>query len=435
LKPFAASPRYLTFCLPDVQISRHLIFYCATFSGAYNKPPNPRLSGVRRQFLAANMLSNDSDAGDKPAEHVSVADVLENCLSCGILVIDARGHVGSLNGRAEQLLGIDRPQVLDHPFSVLPQQLAEFIKRFLSQDTRNSEQHIEISTSGEIRSLMRVTALASDSKTGSPGQVILILNDISRAKELEHAMHRVDRLATIGTLSAGLAHEIKNAMVAGRTFVELLLEKQLDTELATVVRREMQRIDSLLSQLLRFASPAKPNFGPLRVHEVLDHSLRLIHPQSLAQKMNLRRNFQAGTDLVHGDSFQLQQAFMNLFLNAIEAMGTAGTLEVITSLAEDGASTSLKDSTVPARLCIAVHDTGPGIAPENLGRLFEPFFTTKPHGTGLGLPITRRIIQEHGGELKVENGSDRGATFKVFLPLRPAMSFSSSAGKGFAAAA
>src|SRR4051812_40869752 len=129
------------------------------------------------------MLSNDSDAGDKAAEHVSVADVLENCLSCGILVIDSGGHVGSLNARAEQLLGIDRARALDQPFSVLPRQIAEFIKQFLSQNTRNFEQHIEISTSGETRSPLRVTALASDTKTGSSGQVIFILNDVSRAKE------------------------------------------------------------------------------------------------------------------------------------------------------------------------------------------------------------------------------------------------------------
>jgi signal transduction histidine kinase len=244
-------------------------------------------------------------------------------------------------------------------------------------------------------------------------------------------MHRLDRLATIGTLSAGLAHELRNALVAGRTFVELLLEKQLDVELAAVVRREMERIDALLSQMLKFAAPGKPSFGTLRLHELLEHSLRLVKPQLEDKTIALDRQFSAPCDQVQGDKFQLQQAFLNLFLNAIESMGAKGTLKVTTGPAESEASTPA-DSGGPIRLCVTVADTGAGISPENIGRLFEPFFTTKPHGTGLGLPIARRIVQEHGGDLKVESQAGHGATFTVVLPIHFPTGSSGSAPRGFA---
>ena len=239
--------------------------------------------------------------------------------------------------------------------------------------------------------------------------------DAASANNLDKNLRRLERLASLGTLSAGLAHEIRNALVAMKTFVDLLLEKNQDAELAEIVRREIGRIDSIVAQMLKFAGPSLPTLAPIRLHEILDRSLRLLHHQLEAKMISLHRSYAAGSDLVRGDDYQLEQAFVNLFLNALEAMGPNGKLDVTTEIAE----AELNDSRAPMgqrQLRVRIKDSGMGIAPECMARLFEPFFTTKKNGTGLGLAITRRIIQEHGGAISVESELNQGATFSVLLP-------------------
>jgi signal transduction histidine kinase len=221
-------------------------------------------------------------------------------------------------------------------------------------------------------------------------------------------MQRLDRLANLGMLSAGMAHEIKNGMVAIKTFVDLLLEKNQNAELGEVVRHELERINAIVTQMLRIATPGHTAFKTVRVHEVLDHSLRLLQPQVSGKLIAVKKNYRAESDAVRGDDAQLQQTFMNLFLNALEAMGTNGTLTISTEI-DTGAkgARSLK---------IKIQDTGMGIAPENLAHLFEPFFTTKKNGTGLGLAICQRIAMEHHGAIEVQSETNKGSTLSVSLP-------------------
>ena len=222
-------------------------------------------------------------------------------------------------------------------------------------------------------------------------------------------MQRLDRLANLGMLSACMAHEIKNGMVAIKTFVDLLLEKNPDAELGEVVGHELQRINTIVTQMLRFATPHQSTFKTVRVHEVMDQSLRLLQPQISGKSITLQKNYRAETDTVSGDDAQLQQTFMNLLLNALEAMGTEGALTVSTQIADD------KNGV--CALKIQIQDTGTGIMPENLARLFEPFFTTKKNGTGLGLAICRRIVADHRGAIEVQSETGQGSTFSISLPM------------------
>jgi len=228
-------------------------------------------------------------------------------------------------------------------------------------------------------------------------------------QRLDERLMQLDRLATLGTLAASMAHEIRNALVPGKTLVGLLLEKHPDAELAGMVRRELGRIDAIVTRMLKFSGSARLAFGEVHVHEVLEHSLRLVQPQLEGKYISLSRSFLAAPDLVRGDEYQLQQAFVNLFVNALEATGYKGTLSVTTETVSRGVGD-------PAQLRVTIKDNGTGIPPEVMGRLFEPFFTAKPHGTGLGLPITRRIVLEHHGDISVESQPGQGATFYVFLP-------------------
>ena len=248
--------------------------------------------------------------------------------------------------------------------------------------------------------------------------MVVVVNDLTSAKRLEQNLWRIDRLSNIGTLSASMAHEIKNALVAGKTFIDLLLEKHQDAELVEVVRRELGRIDAIVSRMLKFVGPAQPTFNEIHLHEVLERSLRLVQPQLAGKPISLNRSLQAAADQVNGDDLQLQQAFVNLFLNALEALGPGGTLTVATEvISPDAGPARAGDSAAPARLRITIQDNGAGIPPENMDRLFEPFFATKPNGTGLGLCITRRIIQEHRGELEVQSQPGEGTTFRIILPV------------------
>ncbi len=222
-------------------------------------------------------------------------------------------------------------------------------------------------------------------------------------------MQRLDRLANLGMLSAGMAHEIKNGMVAIKTFVDLLLEKNQDAELGEVVLHELERINAIVTQMLRIAAPGHAAFKTVRVHEVLDHSLRLLQPQVSGKLITVKKNYRAESDAVRGDDAQLQQTFMNLFLNSLEAMVPNGTLAISTEMANGENDARL--------LKIQIQDTGVGITPENLARLFEPFFTTKKNGTGLGLAICQRIIHEHHGSIHAQSEAGKSSRFSISLPV------------------
>ncbi|HEV2328531.1 MAG TPA: ATP-binding protein, partial [Verrucomicrobiae bacterium] len=221
-------------------------------------------------------------------------------------------------------------------------------------------------------------------------------------------LQRLDRLANLGTLSAGIAHEIKNGLVPIRTFIQLMLEKSDDRELALTVERELKRIDSMVSQMLRFAAPKPAVVAPVRVKDVLEKSLRLLQHQIDEKMISVTRDYQAAPGTIDGDEAQLQQVVMNLLLNAVEAMTMNGVLTISTNPGRDQ-----RDG---PWLEIHVKDTGVGIPKENLDRIFEPFFTTKRNGTGLGLAISQRVIDEHHGRIEARSDAGKGATFVIILP-------------------
>ena len=221
-------------------------------------------------------------------------------------------------------------------------------------------------------------------------------------------LDRLDRLANLGLVAASAAHENKNGLVAINTFVEMQANKGEEPEMAAMVRRELRRINGLVSQMLRFASPKPAAVAPVSVHDLLNHSLRLLEHQISGQMIRLKRDFAATLDTVRGDESQLQQAFMNLLLNAIEAIGSHGELALTTS--------TLTDRQGKRWLQLCIQDSGPGIPPENLPRLFEAFFTTKKDGTGLGLAICQRVVEEHHGTIEVQSEIGRGTTFTLSLP-------------------
>lgn len=347
-----------------------------------------------------NMESERAAVREDRDYGLSFAEALHDCLNAAIIGVNPDQSVAIFNAHAEKLTGLSAVDVLNQPMKRLPAALREVLQQVLRSG--KSLENAEISLEGGI---LQATVLASPANGALA--VTAVLHDLSPAQRLEANLRQVDRLASVGALSASMAHEIKNAIVAVRAFVDLLVEENKSSELASMVGREMRRIDSIVSQMLRVAGPAKPTLGPIHLHSLLDHALHLVGHQLEAKQLKSRRQFRATSDLLKGDEYQLQQAFLNLFFNAIEAMKPGGQLSVSTETVAR-----------PRALRVQVSDTGAGIPAENIDRLFDAFFTTKQNGTGLGLPITRRIVEEHNGTIRVESQPDKGSTFQVTLPLK-----------------
>lgn len=338
-------------------------------------------------------------ARDDRAYGLSFAQALHDCLDPAIITVNHDRLVTAFNKQAEQLTQLSAAQLLNSPLKRLPAPV-----RRLIEQTLESGKAVENTTISLGHGSLRVSTFVSVQK--GRRSVIAVAHDLAPVQKLEHNMRQLDRLASVGALSASMAHEIKNAMVAIRTFVDVLVKENQGGELAPIVSREMRRIDSIVSQMLRLAGPAKPTLAPIRLHSVLDHALRLVQHQLSAKNLKARRDFAADADLLRGDQYQLQQAFLNLFFNAIEAMEPGGELTVKTQkLAR------------PRSIRVTVADTGIGIPQSDLDRLFDAFFTTKKQGTGLGLAITRRIVQEHKGTITVESQPNKGTSFYVTVPI------------------
>ena len=335
-------------------------------------------------------------------------NALRASLVSGVILVDGETHRATLTAESFQILGLSADQGSEVALEALPIGVAGVARETLASGKCSPTREILVPVkSGNMVVQVSAVSLKTMAKNAA---VVLILHAFDLTSQFQQQIRQLDRLANAGTLAAGMAHEIKNALVASRTFLDLLLEKNTDSELAQIVRRETSRIDAIVSRMLRFAGTTSTTLSALHVHEVLEHALRLVQPQLNTKSISLERSFRANPDGAKGDEYELQQAFVNLLLNALEAMSEKGKLKVGTETVSEGMAG-------PRSLRVTIQDTGAGILPEHLNRLFEPFFTTKASGTGLGLAVTRRIIQEHGGSISVESQPPQGTTFTLLLPL------------------
>jgi signal transduction histidine kinase len=238
--------------------------------------------------------------------------------------------------------------------------------------------------------------------------------------EKETQLRRADRLSALGQLSAGLAHEIRNPLGAIKGAVEILQEDyptgHPKAEFYAILLKEVERLNGVLTNFLSFARPVMPHFAPLDVRSVLTALEGLTSGQARAHRVQIFTSFHHGPSRVMADETLLKQAFLNIMLNAVEAMPSGGDLAISTRLSPAGATGDR-----PEWVEVVFDDTGPGIPEEDLGRIFDPFFTTKRDGTGLGLAITHRIIENHHGTIRVTSQRGKGTTFVVTLPLEGAI--------------
>src|SRR5438128_858665 len=354
--------------------------------------------------------------------------LLEN-LTSGVIAAGTDEQITVFNNEAGQITGLNSQEMLNASLAALPLELAEPLVTTLrtgeSQENREITMHVRDSDS-----VIRASTSIFHGQDREVLGALMVLTDVTAIKRLEFQIRRSDRLASLGTLSAGMAHEIKNPLVSLKTFAQLLPERYQDSDFrntfSNLIGHEIDRIDSLVNQLLRFARPAKPQLETLHAHEILEKALTLVGHRLYQKDIKLNRSWHADTDTIHGDADQLEQVFLNFFLNAMDAMKTHGELSVKTEIRSDeqsvsaltyinGESSGNGEGREHSR--ITIRDSGEGIRTEDIPHVFDPFFTTKDYGTGLGLSVVHGIIQEHGGQIEVESELQKGNAFHILLPL------------------
>jgi two-component system NtrC family sensor kinase len=236
-------------------------------------------------------------------------------------------------------------------------------------------------------------------------------------KRSQDIIRRADRLSALGTLAAGIAHEVRNPLVSIQTFFQLAPQRLHDQEFFTtflgMTANEVKRISDLITELLSFARSSVPSFGAVNLNELVDRVATLLEPEARKHKLTLTRALSPEAPLVNADGDQIKQVLINLVLNAIQATEAGGSVSVTTRLVDHrrGAFGQLE-----------IHDTGVGIPQDQLEHIFDPFFTTKAKGTGLGLAIAHQLVAEHGGSITVDSREGSGTSFFVNLPAYEAVS-------------
>ena len=349
--------------------------------------------------------ATDGLEGDHSA---TLPELLNQSLDAGLILLTSDLKISTVSDTARRILNLGDGVVA---FTDLPKSLQTLFRE--GHGGAESCAAVQVFSPDSKARTVKVTMTPVPGKTGRPDGIAAVLQDTESVLQLERNLRQLDRLASIGTLSASMAHEVKNALVAIQTFVDLLIAQNQNSQLADLVGRELKRINSIVSQMLRFGGPARPKLAIIHVHEALEQSITLVQHHLEGRRIQLGLDLHAAPDTVRGGAYQLEQAFLNLIFNALDAMGASGTLQVTTRVV--GLERAMAPG--PQAIEISIKDTGTGISPENLKRLFAPFFTTKPNGTGLGLPITRRIIEEHHGTISVSSELHQGTQFTIRLPL------------------
>ena len=345
-------------------------------------------------------------------------------LMSGLLTTDPEGRITSFNPEAERITGLRAHRALGRDVDeVLPGVRGEAIARAGAGGGARSRVRLAYRSS-RGGSYLGVGAYVLRDDEGLPSGHVVIFQDVTEVVEMERELRRSERLAAVGQLSASMAHEIRNPLAAISGSIQLLGSggegprgKQESRRLMEIVLRETDRLNRLLTEFLEYARPGPLRLEALPVAEVVAEVLA-IFDASRPGGVEVAVELEPGLCL-RADPGQLRQVLWNLLINAAQAMPDGGTIGLgarACGPAQDGPAGRRNDREEGGWVEIAVRDAGVGIPADVLDRIFDPFFTTKPGGTGLGLATVHRIVEEHGGSIRVQSADGKGTTFQLRLP-------------------
>jgi PAS domain S-box-containing protein len=383
----------------------------------------PKLSGdsfYQQDIDLLMTLANQAGIAVKNAQlyaaMVVAHEYLENIvatLETGVIAINSAGRIAMFNRAAEQLTGISASASDIRNASLLPECLANSLLATVRDGDPRVHPEIELVTraANDKPSVARPVICTTSPVREPSGAVVgavAVFSDLSPLKELEVQRRSAERLVYFQTLAAGIAHEIKNPLVAIKTFTQLLPRRRQDQsfldEFGRISVREIDRMQRIVDRLSALSRPADGRREPIDIRDPLRDALEIIQPTLEEKHISLSASLTAEPCVIVGNAGELEQLFLNLLLNAYDATPSGGnvTIEAVRTGTE---------------IIVTVSDSGPGIPSDVLDKIFEPFFTTKARGSGLGLAISTGIAQTHGGRLRALNLPTGGAMFSVELPM------------------
>ncbi len=403
------------------QIFYSLVIYMATFY----------IVAFLSSAISEELLRKKKELIQKQVDYNQLETFNRNIiqsLDSGLLTIDLSGKINFLNRTAEKILNWKREASKDtFIFDLFPKigGVTEQLEKRAPGPSSDYQRYETLLTNQSGKKLYLGFSISP--LTGPEGSLIghtLIFQDITKFKEMEEQMKRVDKMAAVGVLAAGMAHEIRNPLASLSGSIQMLkTELTLDDHqqhLMEITLRESERLNALITDFLLYAQPPQTHKILYPIGRILAETIDLfIHSPSFHDGIRMLRPDIHEEISTSVDPDQMKQVFWNLLINASQSMSNGGEIRVALGKGNSWGVTSLSlSSQLKGKewVKVSITDSGNGIAPEEKGKIFEPFFTTKENGTGLGLSIVHKIIENHKGLIKVESELGRGSTFNIFLP-------------------
>ncbi len=330
----------------------------------------------------------------------------------GLLSADSGHRIVSYNPLCLKMLGLEDKHLRSKTLDSLQGFRSTGIMDLIDSGRTIADREIEYIRPNGERVFLGISISPILEEDGSAAGTVMLLRDLGPIKQLEEKVRRTEKLAAIGKLAAGVAHEIRNPLSSIRGFAQFLghalKDRPKEQEYAHIMIREMDRINNVVTDLLSFASPRPAEPSPTDISELLTHVVQLVAPDAKGKRVTVDTQISSGMKNLMVDAHQLTQAVLNLLLNSLKSVEKGGSIVMKTGLDDEG-----------SRFLFSIQDNGKGIPPENRKRIFEPFFTTRESGTGLGLAIVHKIVENHHGEIDVESpppGKRTGCRFTISIP-------------------
>ncbi|OGC01718.1 MAG: hypothetical protein A3G35_12000 [candidate division NC10 bacterium RIFCSPLOWO2_12_FULL_66_18] len=390
----------------------------------------PGRDEVARLTRAFNLLARNLDEARRRLlqESEYTRSVIQN-VTDGIIGLDRTYRIRTWNRAIVERYGIPESEVLGRNlFEVFPpferEGLREEVDRLLRGEQRTfSLLNFEHETRHRGRAVFNIRGSALRGSTGEVEGAVLAIEDVTERVALEREVQQAEKLAVVGQLAAGIAHQIGTPLNVISGSAEYLMmewgpDRPRPRELEIIVA-QTDRITKLIQQLLNFARPTRMAVQAVKLNDLLREILGLTEHQIAKERITVTTDLQADLPAIAGDENQLEQAFLNIVINAWHAMPAGGALTLRTRTVSAGDFPRRAGRPAPPAVEVIIADTGIGIPAEHLPRIFDPFFSTKGvgRGTGLGLAITRRIVEDHRGTIEVASEVGRGTTFTIRLPV------------------
>jgi two-component system sensor histidine kinase HydH len=363
------------------------------------------IAGIVSLFLALGYRSARASLSRVKA----LSDSLVEHMPVGIVAVDSDERIMVFNDTAETLFGRTSEAVIGKPSSeILPPACLDEL-RGLAHERPIIEKEFDCAIGeGRLVPLEVIAAVLRDDEGSLIGRIALF-RDLSELQHLRKEVERSQRLAAVGSLAAGVAHEIRNPLSSLKGFATYFRQRYGevpdDVKVADIMIQEVDRLNRVITELLEFSRPMELKRKATDLAELVRHTLGTLEGQAREKGIMVHADLPPGLPGASIDADRMTQVFLNLFLNALAATDRGGVLSVGVAL-QDGRS-----------LRVTVTDTGTGIRKEDLGRIFDPYFTTKSSGTGLGLAIVHQIVEAHGGEIRLDSEPGKGTTFTILFPI------------------